>query len=490
MSHPSGAQAVRASGEHGTQHAPHVVTGPWERIDTWLVLGVALVVFAAFHFHLATVFVSDMDEGTYVYAGQLIARGMVPYRDFLLAHPPMVALLAAVSAKLFGPELMTARAVYMVVVLAMTVPLYALVRELSRSRAAALIALVTYTSGMLLIANMGRTVRLEPLMNAFLICAFTLRFLRPHARGWQVVMGALIACSLFVKVVAVVPVAMLVLGDVLWERPWQAWLKRWLIGAAGALLIAVPAGLWCLDQPHFVRDVLEGQIHRPRLELGVRIHYLVQNCTRFPLIPFGLGAGAYFIFRARDARVRSLGLVAVGATTVLVFAFKTFFNYYIVQTLPWIAACCGIAAHAIGSRWLGRLEQPAYAAAIVVLGVVAPLGYAEYYERTASSHVSAPRQILAELESGEGCLYSMYPVFALWSERKVCPWYYEADSLVPRINNWIGDREFLAVFERAGAVVLYAGELNDYPKSQQYLEQHFERTHTDPDWALWERPVR
>ena len=120
-------------------------------------------------------------------------------------------------------------------------------------------------------------------------------------------------------------------------------------------------------------------------------------------------------------------------------------------------------------------------------GKAAPIAYAEYYDRTATSHVASPRRIVAELRKGQGCVYSMYPAFALWSEREICPWYYRADSLVPRINNWIGDREFRAVFERAGAVVLYAGELETYPEAARYLEQYFARAQVDQDWALWVR---
>jgi len=76
---------------------------------------------------------------------------------------------------------------------------------------------------------------------------------------------------------------------------------------------------------------------------------------------------------------------------------------------------------------------------------------------------------------------------ARWSEREICPWYYRADSLVPRINNWIGDRDFVAVLERAGAAVLYSGELTDYPNATSYLASHFTRTQGDDGWELWVR---
>jgi hypothetical protein len=149
-----------------------------------------------------------------------------------------------------------------------------------------------------------------------------------------------------------------------------------------------------------------------------------------------------------------------------------------------------LAVQAIAARWLGTRALAVLWVAIGVLGLAAPVAYAEFYERTAASHVATPRQIVAELRSGSGCVYSMYPAFALWSERAVCPWYYQADSLVPRINNWIHDADFQRVFERAGAVVLYPGELKDYPQAAGYLSQHFTQAHADENWVLWERKPR
>lgn len=461
----------------------------WQRRDWWLVLAMLIAVFAAFQLHLSTVIVSDMDEGTYVYAGQMISRGLVPYRDFLLAHPPLIALLAAASNELFGPDLMSVRAAYMLIVLGATIPLFALLRAVGATRPAALLAVVTYTSGMLLLANMGRTVRLEPFANAFVIGAVALRMLRPHSAIAALAMGVLIGCSLFVKLVAIVPIAMLGLADVLWERPWRSWLRRWLLVAAGLALVAVPAAIWCLSQPNFVRDVLLGQVLRPRLDLAARWVFLSQNLVRFPPILIGLAAGAYFIARARDHRVRSLGLVAVGGSLTVLLAFKTFFNYYIVQTLPWIACCFALAVEAIAFRWFSKLRTVLLYAAVIVLGAVAPLAYAAAYQRS-SYHVGGPQRIVAALRGDHGCVYSMYPAFGLWSGRPMCAWYYEADSLVPRINNWIADKDFVRVFEGASALILYTGELNDYPRAKAYVESHFQRGYADSDWTLWVRAPR
>jgi hypothetical protein len=464
-------------------------TGGYRPGEVLTFLGFLALMCVSFVFRLRSVIISDMDEGTYVYAGQLIERGLVPYRDFMLAHPPLIAVLVAGWCHAFGCELMSVRLAYIALILLSTIPLYALVRRVSSSRSAALLTIVSYTSGMLLVANMGRTVRLEPLMNAFVIGAFACRFLRPRSPAWMSVMGALFACGLLVKVIAIVPAGLLLLTDLLWVRPWRDTLRRWLAAAAGAVPVLLPALLWCLKQPRFVEDVFLGQVNRPRIDVLLRCHYLAQNIARYPPILVGLVAALIYAATARDARVRSLAWVAVGSTLILVFGFRTFFNYYIVQALPWIACCLAIALNTFAERALGKRWFSISTALAAVWGVLLPLGYAEAYHRTGSFHVAGPLRILPFLRGGEGYMYSMYAGFGVWTGRSQYPWYYQADSLVPRINGWIGDRDFVKVFSGSTALVLFPGELDDFPLASEYVQANFTRAYRDADWSLWLRPT-
>jgi hypothetical protein len=465
-------------------------TERWRPREVFILMVCLTAVMAAFHVHLRSVLVSDMDEGTYLYAGQLVAKGLVPYSDFLLAHPPLIAFFTAGCAELFGSAILPARFVYMLVILGSTVPLYAIVRSVARSQRAALISVVAYTCGMLLVANMGRTVRLEPFANAFVIAAMACRFLRPKSLPWMAAMGAFFACALFVKATAILPPALLFVADTMWQRPWSRWLKQYAAAAAGAAAVLLPGLAWCLARPHFVRDVLLGQMLRPRLGVGLRMEYLAQNLTRYPVILIGLVAAAVFLLKSRDVKVRTLAFIVLGGTIILVFAFKTFFNYYIVQLLPWIGAVFAIAADTAGTRWLGSRWPAAWAVLVGALAVALPVGYAEFYERKGVSHVAGPRRILERLRGDDGYVYSMFPAFALWSGRPVYPWYYQADSLVPRINGWLDDQQFIDVFSHSTALILYAGELDTYPKARQFVEQNFQPDYQDHDWALWLRPQR
>jgi hypothetical protein len=127
-------------------------------------------------------------------------------------------------------------------------------------------------------------------------------------------------------------------------------------------------------------------------------------------------------------------------------------------------------------------------ATVVALGVIVPVAYAEAYERAGAYHVAGPRKIVQLLQGGQGYLYAMYPAFALWSGRSLYPWYDQVDSLVPRITGTAGDRDFLGVFAASTALVLFSGELDNFPRSKAYVETNFSREYQDADWSVWLRP--
>jgi 4-amino-4-deoxy-L-arabinose transferase-like glycosyltransferase len=448
-------------------------------------LGLALL---AYGYRLGSVIVPDMDEGTYLLAGRLVAGGAVPYRDFMLTHPPAIAYLIASWISFAGPSIVAARIANAVLVLVSTIPLYLLARSLTRSRAGGLLALGSYVVGMLLLANMGRTIRLEPIMNAALI-AGTYAYLRPRPTArWTVIAGALFAIATMVKLVAVVPVLSLLVTDVLWRR--DGLLRRWATLAAAAAAALIPIAAVLVAQPRFLDDVLFAQLDRPGLPLLVRVSYLAQDLIRDPLLGLGLVASGVFVVRASDVRLRALSLVALVSTACLTLAFRTFFGYYLVQVLPWlsISIAAGLVGVARATRPpLRRWSMPAIAVGALSLATAVPLAYEEYYDRTAHDHVSSAKEILAGLRDGAGPVYSMYPSFPLWSGRQACGTYYVADSLIPRITGRIGDDDFVSLFSSCSALVLWPGELDGYLKANAYVRENFALRIANGDYALWVR---
>jgi 4-amino-4-deoxy-L-arabinose transferase-like glycosyltransferase len=462
-----------------------LATSAWG--EALLVAGLLAAMFGAFMYGLSSVVISDMDEGTYLYAGKLVAQGLTPYRDFLLGHPPLAVYLAAAWVWLAGAEVMPARMANLAFVLVSTVPLYLVVRHLLRSRAAGLLAVATYMTGNLLLANMGRTIKLEPIMNAFLIAAFAIYVLRPNSPRWRVVLGALFAAALLVKLVAVIPIGLIVLGDFIWGQRGKAFLTGWAMAAFGAVLVLLPAGVLLLSQPHFLDDVIFSQLGRGGLPLELRMRYLAQDFVRFPPIPLALLASVWLVLRSRTSTgVRVSALVAFVGLAALLLLFKTFFTYYIVLVMPWLAIVFVVLAVWLAQRF-AAYWRVLVAAAVVLLGVVAPLGYDTLYNRGGTGHVASPAQIVPILKSGNGYIYSMYPLFSLWSGRDEYPWYYAADALIPRLNNQLSADDFITAFGGSNAVVLWDGELKDFPQADSYLHANFRLAYQDENYSVWTR---
>src|SRR5438105_8185282 len=106
---------------------------------------------------------------------------------------------------------------------------------------------------------MGRTIKLEPIMTGFLIAAFAIYVLRPASLSWQLLLGMLVAAALLVKLVAIIPVALIVLGDLLWGRRGRRFVASWAMAALGAAVVLGPAGVFLLNQPGFMDDVVWSQ---------------------------------------------------------------------------------------------------------------------------------------------------------------------------------------------------------------------------------------
>jgi hypothetical protein len=467
--------------------------GVWllARSEPGVLIGLLLAIFAAFVYRLDSVIVSDMDEGTYLYAGKLLSHGLLPYRDFLLTHPPIVALLAAAWLGAFGEAVMPARLAYLTLILGSAVPLYVIARRLVSSRSAGLLTVATYMTGMLFLANMGRTIRLEPLMNAFLIAGVCAYFRWPGSLRVRGGIGALFALALLVKLVAVIPAGLFVLAELLWGGPRGGIATRagrWGVGLLGAASIMIPAGFLLLAEPRFIDDVIRLQFERPGLPLETRLYYLWQDSIRYPVVALALVAAFWFVARPKtDARLRILSLVAAGSTVLLVFAFRTFFGYYLVQVLPWFALLFTAVVSRSLAAFGGRHRDRLLLAGVLVIGVGLPLVYDEIYQRYGEAHVSAPAPIVARLREGTGYLYTMYPSFALWSGRELYPSYYAADSLIARFTGRIGDDDFVRIFSGCEALVLWDLELADYPRARAYVDEHFTVAVGNPSYVLWER---
>lgn len=457
----------------------HPIDPPSSR--EWVLLSALLVLLGlASVYRLREFVVPDMDEGVYVYAGKLITEGSRPYRDFMLAHPPLVPYLAALFWKIGGNSLAATRWLTVALTLASCVPLFLLARRLAAATAAGVIAVVIYHAGLIWVANLGRTVRLETPLNALLI-AGAAGWLLGRGRPSALLAGALLGAALSAKLVGVVPVICLASADVAWPAAGRPdWQRRGLV-ALGAALVLVPLAVWCACQPGFVEWVISAQGGRPREPLASRVAQLGQALLRYPPLLPGLVAAAWQLTQP-DSRRRSVALAAAGSAMAAVLLFNTFFRHYLAMALPWLAILLAVvAADLVAARM-----RVALAVGAAALGVVSPVAFTEISFRIAPEHSSAAATVLPYLERGTGYLLTSAPDFALATGRTLLPWYYVVDNYLGRITGRLADAEFATAAARAGNVVLYPGEIERLPITGGVLAARFRKLAVDPHWVAWE----
>lgn len=426
------------------------------------------------------------DESVYLYGGRLIARGAAPYRDFYLAHPPGLMLLAGGWFRLAGESLTGVRVAYLVLILAGTVPLYLLARSLSGRVSAGLIAVAAYTGGLSHPYGVS-AVQLEPLMNVFLIGALAAIGLRPASGRMRALAGVLLAAALLVKFTAIVAVILMAASELLVRSGRRDTARRWAITASAMLAVLLPAALYLLLQPHFLDGVVRDQFARPRTPAGTRLLYLRNLTLHFPLYLGAFAIAVATVAGTRTPRLRAIALTGAVLTLVLIAGFRSYYNFYLMVALPWLAVPLGAAIGPL-TEVRGRWAEPALTLLCLIgLGFAGPLLKATASQRAQNNPATSPAAIVERLRGGSGYLCANHPGFALVSGRTMYPWYYEADSYLPRLVGRIGDADFLGVVQSCAALVLWPDELEPYPLTRAYVEQHFTATVTTPSQVLWER---
>lgn len=203
------------------------------------------------------------DDGVYFGAADAVLSGRLPYRDFLLLHPPGVLLVLAPFAALgrltsdpFG--MAVARLAFMAVGALNAVLAYGVARRAGRLAALAAGALYAVWGPA---AYAERTTLLEPLVNLGVLAALLLLGdVRVVTRRRVLAAGAVLGVALTVKVWAVVPLVVVAV--------WV--LRRRDRSAAGAFVAAAAlvAGVVCLPflwaaPGRMLRMVLLDQLGRP-----------------------------------------------------------------------------------------------------------------------------------------------------------------------------------------------------------------------------------
>lgn len=321
------------------------------------------------------------DDGVYFAAAEALVFGRLPYRDFVLLHPPGIALALAPFAGLAratGDEdsaLALARLVFMAVG-ALNAVLVLRIGWRRLGLGAGLAGGVFYAIwGPALYAE--RTALLEPLVNLGLLSGLALLGGPPfRSRRRTVAAGVALGLATAVKIWAVVPAVVLLGWVLLRSRP--AAVRLVLGGVGGAAVVCLP--FFVAAPGRMVRLVLLDQLGRT--DNGVPVAHRLTGITEANalarLLPWSapqlrvalllaVAAAVVVVVRHRpEGRPWCALLVAQGA---VLLASPSYFDHYATYVAPALALVVGavtpVLLAAIGSA------RPALRAALLPAALAA-----------------------------------------------------------------------------------------------------------------------
>ena len=396
--------------------------------------------------HGAGLAASDMyDDGVYYAAADALVHGRLPYRDFLLLHPPGITLVlapfAALGSVLGDPVGVSLARIAFLALGGLNTALIAVIGA-RHSRGAALVAGIG-AAVLYPLAYSERTTLLEPVATDLLLWSLLLR-LRGPARGHAALLSGLLAgAAVDVKAWYVVPV--LLIGTL--TGPGR---MRWFAGA-GIAAVAIAAPFLVAAPAAMVREVVLDQLGRPH---ATGLHALVRRLVVVASDPAVPGAdadgrhladaaaglvlvavvlAAIAAWRVRWARILVV-LTAVDAAVLL--SSPSFFPHYVAYVAPWMLLTLGVgaaeAARRMRSRWRRVLLLTVPVALVVGVNAPADLVRGSVPQPAAALH--------AVLAGRPGCVIADDPGL-LADAGLLSPDLARGCPLWPDVTGWTYDRD-------------------------------------------------
>ncbi|MDD5026747.1 MAG: hypothetical protein PHH13_05255 [Candidatus Peribacteraceae bacterium] len=443
--------------------------------DLVLVVGLAVLIFALQVWYLRLAAAPYTDESIYAQAGRMMfLQEYVPYRDFALPHPPLLALFSGIGFWIFH-SMFPARVVYLLLNCASLLPLYLLLKHLGKQRIAALAAVLFYATYSDMVHHDWRFLALRQLSNVFLIMFLYFGVVQPTKKSsfwWQLVfaLGSVFTFLQTAFNLAVVSLAMI------FSRPKgerrSAFFRYAKIGTVALLallllFLLIPQSLDMLILTHLGERLGNGIGRIDRMLNAARVldgYFYVLGTT-------SLLVGLFFLKKLRWYLLAMLMMI-IGVSIP-----REFWTHYYVIAGP--AFACGIMCFCILIRrlfknrllWVGYVLvgiAVAYQLWLNIPGLWSEWMHnvnSQYYELTARISTS-PNPILTFTQ----------PIYAVDADRDIAYYYYATEA---RVLPSLSLDEFSSLASQACLILLSGRDLGFVP---QDIQDTWSRIYTPMPW--------
>jgi len=316
---------------------------------SWISLVFAIAIFLYSSIIPNTPFISD--ESVYAYASYAIARGVVPYREIYLAHPPLMFYIYAFFIKLFGANIYYLRLITSAIYLFTGLLAYLVIKGILRDHTGGVCKLGLICMCLYVFLPMQipffTTIIIEPVFTLFTLASLVLYIMHySHLRSriFLFLAGIFMGLAVMTKLTAILfIVSMLIYHAVTYLREGKKLFNTLFIFLGIAIpcfFVLIWVSVWCHALEQFYLDLFYWPMVRIPTTLAEKLGNLTWYVEAFlPLLLTGALGAVFSTWKAKNER-NSLFMLPVwlygSNATLLIFLTPSYFHYFLHLT-PYIA---------------------------------------------------------------------------------------------------------------------------------------------------------
>jgi len=314
---------------------------------TWLVFSLIILAFILIEIK-ALPFYKPGDENVYLYMGKLVSEGVLPYRDFFYAHPPLQLIVIGILFKVFGFNMIILNLMPLAAIITGAFFLFRLVKEKFGSMEAIIAAILfLFTFDMLSLATDFVGTELAVM---FFIIGFYFFSRENYAKS-----GIFFGLASVTRLYSLIPI--LVIFVIVFLRDRKHFLK--LVIAFSLIFILTNSLLIILFGQNYLAPVYKYHFMKPKAaEPGFGVFYEVIKTNWFLFL-----SSIFFIFVKDKRKIGDLLLIALFYILFL-FSLNKVFSHYFMLLFVFLAILGGYSLAYLAKRI--KPVNVVYASAIIL----------------------------------------------------------------------------------------------------------------------------
>lgn len=413
------------------------------------------------------------DEGVYLYAAKLLGQGLIPYKDFFLAHPPYLLYPTQAILSVTNFNLNFFHFLYTVWFFGAIFPLYFVILKLTKSFLATILSIILFSTFAELVQWDAHFFALRQASMPLLIFSLYFIFVKQKSKVAGLLLG-IFALSLVSNLL----ISLCLIIALYFSKPWSFKPKSFL---ATFSLIAILGYLLIMLIPNGFSNIISYQSSRPFVPYTTRLewikNYLLAN--NWPILLLGL-AGTIVV------RKKWLWLIFFNILSMVavIFVGPSFYPHYVTSLAIGFTLSSGVLI----SLFKHSIYQKILISAAVLTSIcLASYNHLKYH--LLDNKTPGFFQVVDLLKQMPEPIFTFEPIYGLYAKRNLTFHYFASDMRYFRVTGTnLNDLEYLNILTGSNTVLLeqFANSLLTQ-KSLEYIKDNFILTYHDNEHKIYVR---